>query len=86
MPLGLNVYTVNIISLVGLPASLYRYKSKHLLGAAPTIPMGSRLADAIGREKLNALMDACRSGQLVLVREKSLYLDFTGGELIAPSE
>lgn len=65
---------------------LYRDKTKHMLGAAPTIPMGSRLAEAIGSEKLEALMNRARGGQLVSLREQCLYLESKDGHLVVPSE
>jgi AbiV family abortive infection protein len=65
---------------------LYRHKAKHALAAAPTIPVGSRLMEAVGTEKVAALIQAARSGQLVRVREGCLYLESNQNRLRIPAE
>lgn len=57
---------------------LFQHAEKHRLAAAPTVEMGLRLQNAIGEERLQAILEEARTGGLVKVREQSLYFDHDG--------
>ena len=63
---------------------LYKHKEKHALALGPTVAMGSRLQNAIGESRLNELIEQGRSGELVRLREASLYVEQHGTDLRAP--
>jgi AbiV family abortive infection protein len=64
---------------------LHQHKEKHLIAAAPTILMGSRLQAAIGEERAQQITMLARSAGLVRLRESCLYLEQHGIDLILPS-
>ncbi|MES2523239.1 MAG: AbiV family abortive infection protein [Gemmatimonadota bacterium] len=59
---------------------LLNHGKKHLLGALPSIAMGTRLGDALGQARVEQLLAEARGGRLVALREAALYvvLDTTG--------
>jgi AbiV family abortive infection protein len=58
--------------------SLFQHRDKHFLAAGPSVPIGSRLAEAIGADRVGSLMNDLREGRLVNLRESSLYFDHNG--------
>jgi AbiV family abortive infection protein len=66
---------------------LFRHDEKHHLALGPTVAMGARLQEAIGKEQMTALIDAARSGDLVTLRQSALYAstDETG-RLVLPED
>jgi len=65
---------------------LYQHDKKHYIAAAPTVAMGSRLQEAIGEKRMNALIVIARAGQLKSIRENALYVGKDNGQLQLPSE
>ncbi len=65
---------------------LYRHTDKHLLAASPTICMGSRISEAIGKARVAEIMEMASSGQLKALRESSLYFERTGETLVVPTD
>lgn len=65
---------------------LYSHKKKHLFAASPTVPMGARLVDILGTERVEALVEEATSGELVRLRESCLYFDNLEGELKVPAD
>ena len=63
---------------------LYKHKEKHALALGPTVAMGSRLQEAIGKSRMNELIEQGRSGELVRLREASLYVEQNGADLKVP--
>lgn len=63
---------------------LYRHKKKHALALGPTVAMGSRLQEAIGESRMSELIEQGRSGELVRLREASLYVEQHGTDLETP--
>src|SRR5450432_3254451 len=61
---------------------LYQHKERHVIAAAPTVLIGSRLQEAIGEERAQQIMLLARSGGLVRLRESCLYLEQRGDALI----
>lgn len=64
----------------------YSHRKKYVLAAAPTIPMGRRLGEAIGEQRVKDLMELASSGQLISLRESCLYMDKMDGKLKIPTE
>jgi AbiV family abortive infection protein len=65
---------------------LYHHSKKHQLAAGPSVPLASRLLDTIGNDRVQALILAARSGQLVQMREASLYFESDGQQLRTPED
>ena len=62
------------------------HKTKHFLAAAPTIPMGSRLADAIGKDEQRRLMNLAQNAGLIKLRESAIYFQRENDVLVIPEE
>ena len=65
---------------------LYSHRDKHRLAAAPAIPLGSRLGQAIGNARVDEFMEMARTGDLVKLREECLYLSSENARISAPLE
>jgi AbiV family abortive infection protein len=65
---------------------LLSHKTKHVLAVRPTVFMCERLPAAIGADRCSHLQLAAASGELVKLREKSLYVSFEGDEIVTPQE
>ena len=63
---------------------LYKHKEKHTLALGPTVAMGSRLQKAVGESRMNELIEQGRNGELVKLREASLYVEQHGTNLKTP--
>ena len=62
------------------------HKTKHLLAAMPTVLMGQRLEDALGKAELQRIVNMAKNAGLVKTRESSLYFQRQNGRLEVPSE
>ncbi|ADJ59730.1 AbiV family abortive infection protein [Lactococcus cremoris] len=65
---------------------LRNHKSKHAFGSLPTIKMGGRLNKAIGDEMIDKIVEDAETGELISIRESSLYADIIDDILEVPSE
>ena len=62
------------------------HKTKHMLAAMPTVPMGSRLEKAIGKTELERMMNMAQNSGFVQLRESSLYFQREKDTLVVPSD
>jgi AbiV family abortive infection protein len=62
------------------------HKTKHAMAALPTVPMGQRLEEALGRGELQRVMNMAQNAGFVQTRENSLYFQREKGGLVIPSE
>jgi AbiV family abortive infection protein len=65
---------------------LFRHDEKHKIAAAPTVAMGHRLQEAIGKTRVDELVELSRNGGLVRLRESSLYIEQNGANLNIPAD
>jgi len=71
----------------GKSKNIFRdHKTKHILSAMPTVPMGSRLEKAIGKTELKKMMNMAHNSGFVQLRESALYFQREKGTLIVPSD
>lgn len=62
------------------------HKTKHQMAALPTVPMGQRLEDALGKGELQRIMSMAHNAGFVQTRENALYFQRENGNLIMPTE
>lgn len=62
------------------------HKTKEIIGVNYTISMGSRLQEAIGPVNLEEIYELAYSGKLKELREKSIYCEYTSGNIVTPNE
>lgn len=62
------------------------HKTKHAMAALPTVPMGKRLEDALGKDELKRVMNMAQNAGFVQARENALYFQREKGSLAIPSE
>ena len=62
------------------------HKTKHKLVALPTIPMGTRLNDAVGEQNVRELMKMAQTGAFVTLRENALYFQRENNHLVIPKD
>jgi AbiV family abortive infection protein len=62
------------------------HKTKHQMAAMPTILMGKRLEDALGKVELQRIMSMAHNAGFVQVRESALYFQRENVNLVVPSE
>lgn len=65
---------------------LRNHKSKHAFGTLATVKMGGRLNKAIGDDMIDEIFKNAESGELIAIRESSLYSDVIEDTLEVPSE
>lgn len=65
---------------------LRNHKMKHAFGTLPTVKMGGRLNEAIGDEMIDNIVKYAETGELISIRESSLYSDVIADTLEVPSE
>lgn len=65
---------------------LRNHKIKHAFGTLPTVKMGGRLNKAIGDEMIDEIFKNAETGDLISLRESSLYSDIIEDTLVVPSE
>ena len=66
--------------------ALYSHAKKHELAAAPTVPMGDRLTETLGVERVDELINDARNGRFAELRERCIYFDRSGGILEVPDD
>jgi AbiV family abortive infection protein len=64
---------------------LFRHAAKHSLAIGPTVAMGDRLREAIGEDRMQALLHAAHAGEFARIREAALYVSNTHGKLQSPA-
>lgn len=62
------------------------HKTKHVMAALPTVPMGKRLEDALGKVELQRIMNMAKNAGFVQIRENALYFQREKGSLVIPYE
>jgi AbiV family abortive infection protein len=62
------------------------HKAKHLLAVMPTVSMGQRLEDALGKGELQRVMNMAQNSGFVQARENALYFQRENENLVVPSE
>lgn len=62
------------------------HKIKHQMAAMPTVPMGKRLEDALGKDELERIMRMAQNAGFVQIRENALYFQRENDRLVVPSE
>lgn len=65
---------------------LFNHLSKHRMAILPTVFMGQRLEDALGKQRCEQLLSEVAEGSLRDLREDSLYFQNIDGEFITPRE
>lgn len=65
---------------------LFNHLSKHRMAILPTVFMGKRLEDALGKERCEQLLSEVAEGSLRKLRENSLYFQNIDGEFITPGD
>lgn len=63
---------------------LYKHGEKHRIAAAPTLAMGTRLAEAIGEARVNELVAMAQTSGLVALRESCLYVQRNNAAFQSP--
>lgn len=62
------------------------HKAKHQMAALPSVPMGQRLEDALGKDELKRVMNMAQNAGFIQTRENSLYFQRENDSLVIPSE
>ena len=62
------------------------HKTKHLMAALPSVPMGLRLEEALGKDELQRVMNMAQNAGFAQARENALYFQREKGDLVIPSE
>lgn len=65
---------------------LFNHKAKHSIALQEVIAIGTRLPKAIGEERVRELLDMAESGELIGMREASLYTDVVNNTFVSPTE
>ena len=65
---------------------LFNHKAKHSIALQEVIAIGARLPKAIGEERVRELLDMAESGELLAIREASLYTDVVNNAFVCPTE
>jgi len=65
---------------------LFNHLSKHRMAILPTVFMGKRIEDALGKERCEKLLSEVTEGSLRELRESSLYFQNIDGEFITPND
>ena len=68
------------------PNAFRNHKTKHQMAALPTVPMGQRLEDSLGKVELRRIMNMAQNGGFAQTRESALYFQRENGNLVVPSE
>ena len=63
---------------------LFQHGKKLHLAAAPTVTMGGRLPDAIGEDRVRALMNMAATGELSRLRQEAIYVEANASVLTIP--
>ena len=62
------------------------HKTKHVMAALPTVPMGKRLLEALGKGELQRVMNMAQNACFVQTRENALYFQREQDSLVIASE
>lgn len=62
------------------------HKTKHEMAALPTVQMGQRLVDALGKVELKRIMNMAQNSGFVQIRENALYFQRENSKLAVPTE
>lgn len=65
---------------------LKNHKNKDILSTSPTINIGKRLKNKIGIDKLLAIMNDLQNGNMIKLRENSIYYFRENDKLYVPKE
>lgn len=65
---------------------LFNHKAKHSIALQEVIAIGMKLPKAIGEDRVRKLLDMAETGELIGLREASLYTDVVDGQFITPAE
>lgn len=65
---------------------LFNHLSKHRMAILPTVFMGKRLEDALGKERCEQLLAEVAEGSLRELRENALYFQNVDDQFITPRE
>lgn len=65
---------------------LFSHKAKHSIALQEVIAIGTRLPKAIGEERVRELLNMAETGELIGMREASLYTDVVDGKFTTPSD
>tara|TARA_B100001971_G_scaffold84647_1_gene78086 strand:- start:195560 stop:196168 length:609 start_codon:yes stop_codon:yes gene_type:complete len=65
---------------------LYSHSAKHKIAIQDVIKIGTRLTNVLGQERINQLVDFAKKGELLKLRESSLYFESNNNHLVIPSE
>ncbi len=67
--------------------NLFRdHKTKHKMAALPTVPMGQRLEEALGKTELQRIMNMAQNSGFVQARGNALYFQREKGSLVVPAD
>ena len=64
---------------------LFNHQEKHRMAVLPTVFMGTRLEDALGKERCSGLLKEAAYGDFRNLRESSLYFTKIEGQFITPA-
>lgn len=62
------------------------HKTKHQMAALPTVPMGQRIQEALGKAELQRIMNMAQQAGFVQARENALYFQRDKSSLVIPAE
>jgi len=62
------------------------HKTKHKMAALPTVPMGQRLEEALGKSELQKIMNMAQNSGFNQTRENALYFQRENSKLVVPTE
>jgi len=65
---------------------LFSHKAKHSIALQEVIAVGTRLPNAIGEERVRELLNMAETGELIRVRESSLYINSANGKFTTPKD
>jgi len=64
---------------------LFRHSDKHKIAVDPILLIGTRLADTIGKSRVDSIFDGYADGSLSSLREQSLYFSRDSAKLKLPA-
>jgi AbiV family abortive infection protein len=64
----------------------FHHQKKHEMAAQPTVGMGSRLNEALGKDRVQYLLKQSHEGSLLKLRESALYFQRVDGIVTTPRE
>lgn len=62
------------------------HKTKHEMATTPTLSMGQRLKDELGKGEIQRIMNMARNAGFVKTRENALYFQRENGKLVTPTQ